>query len=130
MINKKNPKFIKVDDCEIGDNKPCFIVAEIGSNHNQNFKLACKLIDQAAFAGVDAVKFQTFRASDHYSRKAPSFSTFIIMNASPINEMRSPGLIMILKSMFVLTNTFEIWSTTIVKIMTNVIYIERLDNFI
>ena len=37
------------------------IVAEIGNNHEGSFKLAKKLIEKAAVAGVDAVKFQTFK---------------------------------------------------------------------
>jgi len=58
----------------IGDGKPCFFIAEIGSNHNQDLNLARKIIDAAAEAGADAVKFQTFRAADHYSRHAPGFN--------------------------------------------------------
>ena len=58
----------------IGDGQPCFVIAEIGSNHNHDFGLAKQLIDSAADAGVDAVKFQTFRAKSHYSSRAPSFS--------------------------------------------------------
>ena len=39
---------------KIGDGRPCFVIAEIGSNHNQDFDLAKKTIDAAAEAGVDA----------------------------------------------------------------------------
>lgn len=55
-------KKIKIADKFIGQNEPCFIIAEIGSNHNGNMEQAKKLIDAAAFAGADAVKFQTFTA--------------------------------------------------------------------
>ena len=41
----------------IGLNKPCFIIAEIGSNHDNSFSRALKLIDKAKDAGADAVKF-------------------------------------------------------------------------
>ncbi|MDX8549492.1 N-acetylneuraminate synthase family protein [Methanospirillum sp. J.3.6.1-F.2.7.3] len=58
----------------IGDDQPCFIIAEIGSNHNNDFILAKKLIDAAADAKVDAVKFQTFKAQHHYSKLTPGFS--------------------------------------------------------
>ena len=58
----------------IGDGQPCFVIAEIGSNHNHDFDLAKQMIDAAADAGVDAVKFQTFRAQSHYSKRAPGFS--------------------------------------------------------
>ena len=58
----------------VGEGHPCFIAAEIGSNHNQDFDQARRLIDRAADAGVDAVKFQTFRAAQHYSRRSPGFT--------------------------------------------------------
>ncbi|SES84618.1 N-acetylneuraminate synthase [Natronincola peptidivorans] len=40
----------------------CFIIAEAGVNHNGDLKLAKKLVDAAAEAKCDAVKFQTFKA--------------------------------------------------------------------
>ncbi len=56
----KKDKLIKIADKFVGLNQPVFIIAEAGVNHNGNLKLAKKLIDAAARAGVDAVKFQTF----------------------------------------------------------------------
>ncbi|MFC7071595.1 N-acetylneuraminate synthase family protein [Halovenus rubra] len=50
----------------IGPNEPTFVIAEAGSNHNGDLELAKELIDRAADAGADAVKFQTFRAEDMY----------------------------------------------------------------
>ncbi len=44
----------------INTSEKIFIIAEIGNNHEGNFELAQKMIEQAAVAGVDAVKFQTF----------------------------------------------------------------------
>ena len=46
-----------------------FIVAEIGNNHEGNFEIAKKLIKEAADAGVDAVKFQTFIPEQFISSK-------------------------------------------------------------
>lgn len=46
----------------IGDGEPVYIIAEAGVNHNGDKNLAKKLIDEAAKAGADAVKFQTFHA--------------------------------------------------------------------
>jgi N-acetylneuraminate synthase len=43
-----------------------FVIAEAGSNHNGDLDTAKELIDVAAEAGADAVKFQTFRAEDLY----------------------------------------------------------------
>jgi sialic acid synthase SpsE len=45
-----------------GENTPCFIIAEAGVNHNGKLDIAKKLVDAAVIAGVDAVKFQTFKA--------------------------------------------------------------------
>jgi len=42
----------------IGDGQPAYIIAEIGINHNGSLDIAKKLIDEAAAAGCDAVKFQ------------------------------------------------------------------------
>ena len=42
----------------IGSSQPCYVVAEIGINHNGDLNLAKKLIDVAAAAGCAAVKFQ------------------------------------------------------------------------
>jgi N-acetylneuraminate synthase len=48
-----------------------FIIAEAGVNHNGDLGLAKRLIDVAADAGADAVKFQTFRSELIVSRDAP-----------------------------------------------------------
>ena len=48
-----------------------FIIAEAGVNHNGRADLALKLVDAAADAGADAIKFQTFRAEALAIRSAP-----------------------------------------------------------
>lgn len=48
-----------------------FIVAEIGCNHNGDPVLAKKMVDVAKECGVDAVKFQTFKADKLISKYAP-----------------------------------------------------------
>jgi N-acetylneuraminate synthase len=50
--------------------EPTFIIAEAGVNHNGSVDVALKLIDVAAEAGADAIKFQTFRAEAVISRSA------------------------------------------------------------
>ena len=42
--------------------KNCYIIAEIGVNHNNSISIAKKLISSAKKCGADAVKFQTFNA--------------------------------------------------------------------
>ena len=49
----------------------CYIIAEIGVNHNGDLKLAIKMIDEAKKAGANAVKFQTFTAESLVSRGTP-----------------------------------------------------------
>lgn len=47
-----------------------FIIAEAGVNHNGDLEIAKKLVDKAAEAGVDAVKFQTFKAENIVCKNA------------------------------------------------------------
>ncbi|MBE7711950.1 MAG: N-acetylneuraminate synthase [Cyanobacteria bacterium SIG31] len=51
-------KCVKIADKYIGDGYPCFVIAEIGINHNGQVSLAKKMIDIAVTTGCDAVKFQ------------------------------------------------------------------------
>lgn len=51
-------KEVKIGNTLVGDNHPCFIVAEIGINHNGDIEVAKKLIDLAKLSGCNAVKFQ------------------------------------------------------------------------
>lgn len=48
-----------------------FVIAEAGVNHNGSISIAEKMIDLAAMAGADAIKFQTFKAENVISRYAP-----------------------------------------------------------
>ena len=47
-----------------------YIIAEAGVNHNGSFDLACKLVDAAKAAGVDCIKFQTFKSKNLVSKNA------------------------------------------------------------
>jgi len=51
--------------------KSIFIIAEAGVNHNGSLDLAKQLIDKAQWAGADAVKFQSFRATSLMTESAP-----------------------------------------------------------
>lgn len=63
-------KSVKIKDIMIGQGNPCFIIAEAGVNHNGDIKLAHKLIDAAAEADADAVKFQSFVTEDLVTSEA------------------------------------------------------------
>jgi sialic acid synthase SpsE len=50
-----------------------YVVAEIGVNHEGDFDLAKRLIDEAKAGGADCVKFQTYKASKLASKNSPSY---------------------------------------------------------
>lgn len=56
--------FAMLGSRRVSSEDPCYIIAEIGVNHNGDIDLAHKMIDAAKAAGADAVKFQTFRTDD------------------------------------------------------------------
>jgi sialic acid synthase SpsE len=60
----------------IGDGAAPFVIAEAGSNFNQDYDTARALIDVAAEARVDAVKFQLFKAESLYARDSDMYATF------------------------------------------------------
>ncbi|MCU1486924.1 MAG: N-acetylneuraminate synthase [Actinomycetia bacterium] len=61
-----------LDGRSIGAGSSCFVIAEVGVNHNGDVHLAHDLVDAAADTGADAVKFQTFRALDLVAPGAPT----------------------------------------------------------
>lgn len=60
---------VKIGDFEISDERPTFIVAEIGINHNGSVDLAKRLVDEAAGAGADCAKFQMRNMETLYRNK-------------------------------------------------------------
>lgn len=60
-----------INGSAIGPGRPCFVIAEAGVNHNGDLDLARQLVEVAASAGADAVKFQTFRAEKLVTAGAP-----------------------------------------------------------
>lgn len=61
-------KKVRILNKTIGEGEPCFIIAEIGINHNGSVDLAKKMIDEAVMAGCDAVKFQKRTVDIVYSK--------------------------------------------------------------
>jgi|RhiMetdeSRZDD1v2_1073273.scaffolds.fasta_scaffold139211_2 sialic acid synthase SpsE len=89
MLSKRSkPRFnevVKIGDRLVGEGHRCFIIAEAGSNHNQKLSWAKKLIDIAAKAKADAVKFQTFIPEKIYVKHA-GFADYL-GNAKSIQQI-------------------------------------------
>lgn len=60
---------IRIGNVPVGDGHPCFVIAEIGINHNGDVEIAKKLIDLARVAGCNAVKFQKRTVDVVYSKE-------------------------------------------------------------
>lgn len=74
----------------IGAGQPCYIMMDIAANHNGDLNTAKELIKKAAEAGADAVKFQTYRAEDLYSKKTPQFSRDTMKPYDLIKSVQHP----------------------------------------
>ena len=60
---------VKINNKKIGYNEPCFVIGEIGINHNGQIKIAKELIEKCIEAGADAVKFQKRDLEIVYSKE-------------------------------------------------------------
>jgi sialic acid synthase SpsE len=76
-------KIINIDGFPVGGPKT-FIIAEIGSNHNQSLQLAYESIDAAKEAGADAVKFQSINIEELYYK--PSETTVALHKKIDMEE--------------------------------------------
>ena len=57
---EKKSASIFINNREIGEGCPTYIVAEMSANHNQDFERAVKIVESARAAGADALKVQTY----------------------------------------------------------------------
>lgn len=80
-------KPVALGDRLVGPGLPCYVIAEAGSNHNRDFDTARRLVDEAAAAGADAVKFQTYSGSSLYSTKAPLFDYLSDLTSQKPHEL-------------------------------------------
>jgi N-acetylneuraminate synthase/N,N'-diacetyllegionaminate synthase len=67
-------KNIQIGKYRIGEDNPCFIIAEAGVNHNGDLDTAIELVHKAKEIGSDCIKFQTFTAASVITRNAPKAS--------------------------------------------------------
>ena len=80
-----------IGDRAIGPAEPVYVIAEAGANHNRDLKIARELIDVAAEAGADAVKFQTYTGAGLYSKETPRFE-YLDDDRSPTELLESLAL--------------------------------------
>ena len=90
------------------------IIAEAGVNHNGDMNLAKQLIDVAATAGADIVKFQTFSAQDLVIRSVPKANYQIEAN----NKKLTPEYLKYISITSLINNTKFYFGESIPKYLT------------
>lgn len=86
---------IEIGDSKIGKDHPCYVIAEIGNNHNGSLDMAKHLIDACVHAGADCAKFQMRDLDSLYVNKG---------NADDIGENLGSQYTLDLLSRFQLSN--------------------------
>jgi len=66
MNSSNQPATIRIGHRSIGDGQPCYVIAEVGNNHNGDFDRAIALVDAAVAAGADCAKFQMRKLDEVY----------------------------------------------------------------
>ncbi|WP_246510078.1 N-acetylneuraminate synthase family protein [Bradyrhizobium glycinis] len=66
MTSPKQPAPVRIGNRLLGDGEPCYVIAEIGNNHNGDFDRAIALVDAAVAAGADCAKFQMRKLDEVY----------------------------------------------------------------
>lgn len=66
LHTKPDQPFLSIGARKVGPGQPCFVIAEIGNNHNGDFDRAIALIDAAKASGADCAKFQMRKLDEVY----------------------------------------------------------------
>ena len=105
-----------------------FIIAEIGNNHEGNFNIAKKLIHLAAKAGVDAVKFQTFKAEEFVKKNDKKRFKNLKKFELTYKEFQKLKIIANKKKLFFISTPLDIGSSNFLKKNSDLIKIASSDN--
>ncbi len=65
-MNSTDQASIQIGDRSLGGGQPCFVIAEVGNNHNGDYDRAVALVDAAVAAGADCAKFQMRKLDEVY----------------------------------------------------------------
>ena len=108
--------------------KKVLIIAEIGNNHEGDFELAKEMIDAAAEAGADAVKFQTFR-TEHYINKLEK-QRFSRLKSFELDFFQFEKLSNLAKQhgLFFISTPFDLGSAKALSNFVDVLKISSSDN--
>ncbi|HXC23352.1 MAG TPA: N-acetylneuraminate synthase family protein [Solirubrobacteraceae bacterium] len=87
MTARSLPASFEIAGCTVGAGAPTYVIAEAGANHNRDIAVARELIDVAAEAGADAVKFQVYSGRALYSSKMPRFRYLRGISEKPASEL-------------------------------------------
>lgn len=66
-------KKVRIAGKSVGQGSPCLVIVDAGVNHNNDLSRALELVDKAARAGADVIKFQTYKARTITTRTAPRY---------------------------------------------------------
>ncbi len=66
MTSPKQPAPVRIGNRLLGNDEPCYVIAEVGNNHNGDFDRAIALVDAAVAAGADCAKFQMRKLDEVY----------------------------------------------------------------
>ncbi|WP_246791499.1 N-acetylneuraminate synthase family protein [Bradyrhizobium commune] len=66
MTSPKQPAPVRIGNRLLGDGEPCYVIAEVGNNHNGDLDRAIALVDAAVAAGADCAKFQMRKLDEVY----------------------------------------------------------------
>tara|TARA_B100000579_G_C22843062_1_gene862708 strand:- start:1584 stop:2555 length:972 start_codon:yes stop_codon:yes gene_type:complete len=113
--------------------KKIFITAEIGLNHNNNFKKTIKLINLAIKAGADAVKFQLFQTKSLWPKSSKEY-IYVKKYETNFNFYKKIFFYCKRKKIICYASPFDKFSIDFLKKLNNPIYkwasseIDKLDN--
>ena len=108
--------------------KKIFIVAEAGNNHEGSLKVAKKLIDKAAFAGADAIKFQTFNVESFVNKKEKKRVKQLNKYSLKINDFKKLSLYAKKKKIIFFSTPLDLKSATKLKKLQKLFKISSGDN--